>query len=193
MCRFCLWKIKHLQQKPKCVSPVVELSSIFSLLSEYSLFWMKCWSTTFQAFVITAYFYFPVSWSALRIDSEVSEIHQNLKRVEHQELSIDSDESSLDATSDAALEVRLFGSYPIWCDIIIWHIIIKLKKIYLNEPLSKCSIDTNIRTWHGNLINIPKTLKTTTWKHLKSIHEYILWTKACFMQEYVQNPKIFNN
>lgn len=40
-----------------------------------------------------------------RIDSEVSEIHQNLKRIEHQDLLVGNDGSYLDATNDATLEV----------------------------------------------------------------------------------------
>lgn len=54
-----------------------------------------------------------VNADILRIDSEVSEIHQNLKRIEHQDLSIDSDGSSLDATSDATLEVIKESVSPI--------------------------------------------------------------------------------
>ncbi|XP_024995682.1 protein MLP1 homolog [Cynara cardunculus var. scolymus] len=54
-----------------------------------------------------------VNADILRIDSEVSEIHQKLKRIERQEFSIESDGSSLDATSDRTLEVIKESVSPI--------------------------------------------------------------------------------
>ncbi|XP_076949024.1 uncharacterized protein LOC143621469 [Bidens hawaiensis] len=54
-----------------------------------------------------------VNADILRIDSEVSEIQQNLKRIEHPELPIESDEHSLDATSNATLEVIKESVSPI--------------------------------------------------------------------------------
>lgn len=48
-----------------------------------------------------------------RIDSEVAEIYQSLRRLEQQGLIIESDGSSLDATSDATLEVRLLSVFNI--------------------------------------------------------------------------------
>ncbi|PWA77807.1 hypothetical protein CTI12_AA220940 [Artemisia annua] len=49
----------------------------------------------------------------LRIDSEVSEIHQNLKRIEHQDLLVGNDGSYLDATNDATLEVIKESVLPV--------------------------------------------------------------------------------
>ncbi|KAI7736796.1 hypothetical protein M8C21_011231 [Ambrosia artemisiifolia] len=54
-----------------------------------------------------------VNADILRIDSEVSEIHQNLKSIELEELRINCDEFSLDATSDATLEVIRESVSPI--------------------------------------------------------------------------------
>ncbi|KAI3809409.1 hypothetical protein L1987_25381 [Smallanthus sonchifolius] len=54
-----------------------------------------------------------VNADILRIDSEISEIHQNLRRIEHQELPIENDGYSLDATSDATLEVIKESVSPI--------------------------------------------------------------------------------
>ncbi|KAI3705374.1 hypothetical protein L1987_75610 [Smallanthus sonchifolius] len=54
-----------------------------------------------------------VNADILRIDSEISEIHQNLRRIEHQELPIESDGYSLDAASDATLEVIKESVSPI--------------------------------------------------------------------------------
>ncbi|KAL8210518.1 hypothetical protein R6Q57_004955 [Mikania cordata] len=54
-----------------------------------------------------------VNADILRIDSEVSEIHQSLKRSEHQEILIESDGYSLDASSNATLEVIKESVSPI--------------------------------------------------------------------------------
>ncbi|KAD5961781.1 hypothetical protein E3N88_13254 [Mikania micrantha] len=54
-----------------------------------------------------------VNADILRIDSEVSEIHQSLKRSEHQEILIESDGYSLDASGNATLEVIKESVSPI--------------------------------------------------------------------------------
>ncbi|KAK9078604.1 hypothetical protein SSX86_002661 [Deinandra increscens subsp. villosa] len=91
------------------VNRILHLSKAFSVYNDEVLVKRK----ELLQFAQDAITGLKVNAEILRIDSEVSEIHQNLKRIEHQELPIESDGYSLDATSDAALEVIKESVSPI--------------------------------------------------------------------------------
>ncbi|XP_071708167.1 uncharacterized protein [Rutidosis leptorrhynchoides] len=83
------------------VKRILELSKAFSVYDDEVLAKRK----ELLQFAQTAITGLKVNADILRIDSEVLEIYQSLRRLEQQGLVIESDGSSSDATSDATLEV----------------------------------------------------------------------------------------
>nr|KAJ0221267.1 hypothetical protein LSAT_V11C200091170 [Lactuca sativa] len=79
----------------------------------------------------------------LRIDSEVSEIHRNLKKFEHHQLSIESDPTSLDATSDVTLEVIKESVSPIRLCCRLESLLLKKKLLNSGDTPNDhaCKID----------------------------------------------------
>nr|XP_043633605.1 uncharacterized protein LOC122604805 [Erigeron canadensis] len=91
------------------VKRILDLSKAFSVYDDEVL----AKKSELLDFVQSAIAGLKVNCDILRIDSEVSEVHQNLKRFESQELLIESDGSSLDATNNATLEVIKESVSPI--------------------------------------------------------------------------------